>query len=303
MMSWPLLLAIIAAGPASLQETRRSESPSLVVRASASIDADEIRLSGEILLTLTVEGPTPLDVNRPKPLLAEAGLWRVREEGLPLRELLPNQRQRWTLGYRLSPLIPGDSINVSLNPLTVRAGTPDDVQIAWANSLSIRVTTKITQPSVDDLRPVTDIESAPIIETTIVDHFRWWLFAGPAFSSVLIVLVMWRRSRPVSKAEVHDADWVERELKVALSPDALVQTLKLFLGHRFSQSFEPDTTAEIVGKLRQLTDYPADAVGPVESFLLACDAERFSGESQPSEQLREKMREIVRQFDSAQASR
>lgn len=303
MMSWPLLLAIIAAAPAPLQETRRSESPSLIIRASASIDADEIRLSGEIRLTLTVEGPTPLDVTRPKPLLAEAGLWRVREEGLPLRELLPNQRQRWTLGYRLSPLTPGDSIKVSLNPLTVRAGTPDEVQIAWANSFSIRVTTKITQPSVDDLRPVTDIESAPIMETTPADNFPWWLFAVPAISLALIVMVIWRRSRPASKTEVHDAVWVEGELQRKLSPDALVRTLKLFLGHRFSQTFEPDTSAEIVGKLRQLSDCPPDTVGPVELFLLACDAERFSGESRPSDQLREQLLEIVRQSDSAQTSR
>ena len=139
-----LLLAILAAAPASLQETRRSDSPALLIRAEAKLDSTEVRLSGELSLTLTVDGPVPLEVTRPKPLLSGAGLWRVREEGIPLRELLPNDRQRWVMTYRLAPLIPGDAVKVSLSPLSMRAGTPDDVPIAWANSFTVKVTTSIT---------------------------------------------------------------------------------------------------------------------------------------------------------------
>ena len=93
MISLLSLVLIIAASPNMLVETRRTGE--LEIRATTEIDTAEIRLSDEVRLRLVVEGPAPLEVTRPKPLLATTGTWRVREQGLPLRELLPGQRQRW----------------------------------------------------------------------------------------------------------------------------------------------------------------------------------------------------------------
>ena len=55
--------------------------PAKRIEARAAIDAGEIRLSGEVKLTLTVEGPGPLSVTPSKPLLTKPNLWRCARMG------------------------------------------------------------------------------------------------------------------------------------------------------------------------------------------------------------------------------
>lgn len=287
------LLAIIAASPVSLKETRRSDVPGMMVRASVDIDAAEIRLSGELRLTLSIEGPEPLDVTRPKRLLAEGGLWRVREKGLPLRELLPEKRQRWTQEYHLSPLAPGDAIQIPLNELTLRAGSPEDVQIAWSQKLSVRVITKITQPSVEELRPVTGIELFPKFDVLPDDGFAWlWLLLLLPVAFAFGMLI-WKLKRKAPTFQTYDSAWVAEQLRRSLTTDELVRTFRLFLNHRFAKSFESDTSAELVSKLRELSEIHPDLIQLVDEFLSASDAERFAGDSRSSSQLRDQLRAIV----------
>src|SRR4029450_13850068 len=120
------------------------------------------RLPGEANLPPPVEGPAPLRVTVPKPLLTRANVWRVREDGLPLREVLPGGRERWTLAYFLAPLIPGEP-KVPLGPLVVQAGGMADLNIPWDDDRlpTVRVVTAIDSPSVDALRPSTDVEPLP----------------------------------------------------------------------------------------------------------------------------------------------
>ena len=294
-----LLLAILAAAPASLQETRRSDSPALLIRAEAKLDSTEVRLSGELSLTLTVDGPVPLEVTRPKPLLSGAGLWRVREEGIPLRELLPNDRQRWVMTYRLAPLIPGDAVKVSLSPLSMRAGTPDDVPIAWANSFTVKVTTSITQASADDLRPATGIENGPSDETIASESSPLWWVVVPVALAGIAWFMRRRRHRSKVSPEIHDADWLRQQLAGEVNPDQLVRALKLFLGHCFSRSFEPDTSLELVRNLRDLCDGPLACIDRIERLLQACDGARFSGRLDLPAEWREELGEITRQLNPA----
>jgi hypothetical protein len=58
-------LASIAAAPAPIIDKRGD------IEARASLDAAEIRLSGEVTLTVTISAPGPLSVTPPKTLLAK----------------------------------------------------------------------------------------------------------------------------------------------------------------------------------------------------------------------------------------
>ena len=143
-------------------------------------------------LTLTVEGPGPLSVTAPKPLFAKPGVWRVREDGLPLREVLPGGRERWAQGFHLSPLVPGEP-KVALGPLTVRAGGGSDLNLAWDEDKLpvVRVTTSIENPSPDALRPPTDIEPLPP-EPPVEQRSTGWLFVVvPALLVLSAVPPVW----------------------------------------------------------------------------------------------------------------
>lgn len=299
MTSLVWLSLLLTAPPEPLLEARRTNLPGREIRASAKLDADRIRLSGELTLTLTVEGPAPLEATRPKPLLSGAGLWRVREEGIPLRELLPNDRQRWVMTYRLAPLIPGDAVNVSLSPLSVRAGAPDDVAIAWANSFTVKVTTSITQASADDLRPATGIENGPSDETIASESSPLWWVVVPVALAGIAWFMLRRRHRSKVSPEIHDADWLRQQLAGVVNPDQLVRALKLFLGHCFSRSFEPDTSLELVRKLRDIGDGAPACLDRIERLLQACDGARFSGRLDLPADWREELGEIIRQLNPA----
>ena len=166
-LCWPVIAC--AATPAPLVEKRGD------IEARATLDQFDIRLSGETKLTLSVEGPGPLTVTPSKPLLAKANLWRVREDGLPLREV-NGGREKWSQVYRLSPLVPGKP-EVAPGPLIVRAGGMRDIVIDWSNqsSLVVQVRTTVDSPSPEALRPATDIEQLP--PSVTVRDSSGWLFA------------------------------------------------------------------------------------------------------------------------------
>src|SRR5262245_28276882 len=110
-----VVFLLLGAAPPPAVVRLNTSDPANIVEARAQLDADAIRLSDEVKLTLTVEGPGPLNVTAPKPLFTRPGIWRVREDGLPLREVLSSGRERWSQVYHLSPLIPGEP-KVALAP-------------------------------------------------------------------------------------------------------------------------------------------------------------------------------------------
>src|SRR5262249_4533135 len=127
-----LAVVSVAAAPAPLVEIRNAADAAKRIEARASLDSNDIRLSGHVRLTLSVEGPGPRHATPSKPLLTKPNLWRVRDDGLPLREVLPGGRERWTQVYRLSPLVPGTPA-VALGKLTIRPAGEQDVVIDWTD--------------------------------------------------------------------------------------------------------------------------------------------------------------------------
>jgi hypothetical protein len=264
------LMMTIAAAPPPLIDKRGD------VEARASLDVSETRLSGEVKLTVTVEAPGPLTVTPPKPLLTKGNLWRVREDGLPTREV-GGKREKWTEVYRLSPLVPGKP-EIALGMFAVRDGSGRDSVVDWNNqSLTAEVKTTIESPSVESLRPATDVEQLP--PPPVVDRgSSSWLFAIiPALLIVAGVLVyLGRRNR--RQEAPRDAEWATRELADPdLTADRCALILRQYLAFRFAVPAEMRTTPELGNALRADERFPEGVVGEWESLLAECDTARFSG--------------------------
>ncbi|HKB00676.1 MAG TPA: hypothetical protein VKD90_00590 [Gemmataceae bacterium] len=287
-----LALLSLGAAPAPLVEVRNAGDPARRVEARAELDTGDIRLSGEVRLTLTVEGPAPLGVTPPKPFLTSSNVWRVREDGLPVREVLPNGREKWAQVYRLSPLVPGEP-KIALGALTIRPGGEQDLAIEWKAEPVVRVTTNIENPTPDALRPPTDIEHLP--PTPPVEHGSSpWLFAIVPILLVVAAaaLVLAKRKRP--PAAPRDADWAERELAAAgLTADRCAVVLRQYLAYRFGVPAETRTTPELATALRANDRLPDATVAEWQAFLDECDAARFSGTAASVAGLADRARALV----------
>src|SRR5579864_7999790 len=69
-------------------------------------DRTEVALSGELRITLSIEGPAPIEVDSPR-LLSQSPDWRVRA-GLPKTMSLPSGRERWEQSFQLAPYQAGN---------------------------------------------------------------------------------------------------------------------------------------------------------------------------------------------------
>ena len=267
--------AIVAAAP--LTTTRFPDDPAKRLVATARVDPDAIRLSGEVRLTLTVEGPGPLEVMPGKPLLTTGLTWRVREDGLPLREKQANGRELWTQVYRLSPLVPGDP-KIAIAPLTVR--TPDsELAIKWDGEIAVKVTTTITLPSAETARPTTDIEAVPVPPVP-PSSARPWLFAIVPILLLIAAaaIVVVRRKREVRVPR--DAGWALRELSSGeASADRYAGVLRQYLAYQYGIPTDATTTPELTARLRATPTFAQETIAEWQALFEAFDVARFSGTS------------------------
>jgi hypothetical protein len=286
-----LMMFSVGATPAPLIDKRGD------IEARATVDAGEIRLSGETKLTVTIEAPGPLTVTPPKPLLVKANLWRVREDALPTREV-GGAREKWMQIYRLSPLVPGKP-EIALGPFNVRANDGKNSVIDWnGQSMFVQVKTTIESPSADSLRPPTDIEQlppAPIIEPS---PSSWWFAIVPILLLLSAALIYWgRRNRLPAKPR--DAAWAISELADPnLTADRCAAILRQYLAFRFGLPAEMRTTPELVAALNVEGRMPANIAGEWQALLDECDAARFSGTAATIAGLADRARSLVASTDS-----
>lgn len=280
----------LAAAPPPLIDKRGD------IEARATLDAGEIRLSGEVKLRITVEAAGPLTVTPPKPLLIKANLWRVRDEGLPTREIA-GPREKWTQVYRLSPLVPGKP-EIALGAFTVRAGDGRDVAIDWnGQSLTVQVTTTIESPSPESLRPATDIEALPPAPVIDRGPSPWWFAIVPGLLLVAAALIYFGRRKKLPAAP-RDAAWAMQELTDPnLTADRCALALRQYLAFRFGMPAETRTTPELTSALSADERMPANVISEWQSLLDECDSARFSGAAAAIAGLADRARSLVAATD------
>jgi hypothetical protein len=255
------------------------------VTAKAEIDRDRVALSGRIVLTLTVEGPSRVEVAPPGKLLTPESkrAWSVKEQGLPTVEILEGGRQRWKQEFELSPFVAGPKVEVALAPLKIKAGSIKEMEIRWSETASIQVTTSIGHASPDALRPITDIEPAPPPSPARSADRTWLFLLGAAIGTVLLAIagrVAWLRRKRRAVGPSFGAEWALRELKSleTASPDfgRLAEVLRLYLQSRLDIPAPRMTTSEIVAALGGGDLLPAAVVAEARSVLERCDVAKFT---------------------------
>jgi hypothetical protein len=266
-------LALVAAQPLTI--TRFPDDPARKLVATARVDPDAVRLSGEVRLTLTLEGQGPLEVTPGKPLLTNPLTWRVREDGAPIREKQAGGREKWTQAYRLSPLVVGDP-KITLAPLTVRT-SDGDLALKWDGDLAVKVTTTITLPSAETARPPTDIEALPLPPAPPSSTGPWLFAIVPVLlviAAALIVVVRRKREACVPR----DVAWALRELSAGeLSADRYATILRQYLAYEYGIPTDATTTPELTTRMRATPAFPQETVPEWQGLFEAFDVARFSG--------------------------
>lgn len=244
----------------------------------ATTPATTLRLSDIADVTLTATGPAPLTVEVPKEVLTPetAVAWQIAPVGPVTRSA---DGTTWAQTFRLSPFVPGDTVSVAFNPVTVNgtAVTPDP--------LTFKVETSLRNPTVADARPVTGIEPLPDNPTTdspLVVAGGSLLFALVALLVAVLVFARKKKAKPLAPGE-----WV-RERIGSLQSDRrhgrltdpafvgrLAEAFREYLTRRFGLNTEQKTTAELLESAEGVWD--ADTQVGVAGVLSACDGVKFAG--------------------------
>lgn len=248
------------------------------LRTGATIDVTHLeKLSQTLQLTLWAEGPGPLEVQMPKPIMAVPSIWIVREAGLPLREVQANNRQRWSQTYQLSPLQLGPKVPIPLASWKVRAGGANDLAIEWNETmLFVRVESSVPNATLDSLREASNIE--PLPPTVAPDRsFQGWFAIVPVCLVLAFILIRrGRRARTIQPP--HDAAWAMQELAGNVSADRCAWIVRAYLSDRLGQATHALTTDELLRLLPP--EAPWNDVRPgLQNLLEGCDQARFSGVS------------------------
>lgn len=184
------------------------------IAATATADHTAIRLSESLRVTLSVEGPAPLriDLTESIPDEQSAIVWRVRPVGPARSEQLPNQRERWSREFRADPFAVGQPLTLSFAPATVRFGTdPRPHTIDWP-PLEVAVTSSLTNPTPDDIRPITGIEPVAIPNVEESEWPRVTIAAIVIGLTILGIFVL-LRSRYFETSPVQPIDRIRAQLQ------------------------------------------------------------------------------------------
>ena len=271
------------------------------VSASATADRDAVTLSEPVRVALTLEGPAPLRVNLPEPLLtADANeVWRVRADGPPAVTPLPGGRARWRRVYRLDPWTPpellGQQQRITFSPVTV-----NDRPVAWpAVAVTVERTGGKAAPPLPEPRPVTAVEDLPPLDVVPSRESRAWVLpavAGVLVGAALVVAVLrLRRARPVPPGE-----WARAALaSVGTGPAAVERVaavLRTFVERRFNLPATTLTTTELLAAAGQ-QGWPVEEAEPLRALLDECDRVKFAGDAPDDDGLRRLVAAAVQWVD------
>lgn len=281
----PALFACIpamASAQVSVEETR------LEVAAKATIDKQQVALSGVLSLTLQVEGPAPLEVQPPPLLLTPASLqlWKVQIVDSPTLTDLGMGRRRWQQDYRIHPYVPGKTVGMSLAPLKVRFGQAQEVSITWTNSLTVEVTKSVEQADPSLLHSITGVEEPP--PNIDEGRGRRWTFMAIVLASTVImilvvVLLIWRTAATAPPV-MFDAPWAIRELEKLMpsstydsrSFNQMADILRRYLQNRLSIPVARFSTPELAASMNGLDSMSPETKRECRSILERCDVAKFA---------------------------
>ena len=254
-----------------------AQPPAVSATATTERPSPKIRLSDSIRVTLAIEGPAPLRVELPEPLLAPESDrdWGIQPAGPAKVTPAGENRERWVQVYQLDPFVPGESQTVLFAPLKVNG------REIPGPGCEVTVLPLTTEASGEVSRPVTPIEEVPPPPEPSSSTVWWWV--ANALLVIVVVVVAWRmrrRPKPVPPREwaVAAFDRLERN---AASRAALVEgvatVVRGFIDRRFGIPAPKLTTAELLAAVEQAA-WPVEQTDPLRRLLDDCDRAKFAGD-------------------------
>jgi hypothetical protein len=116
-LRWTLFAWLLLVWPADGAVEQLEKKGDAVARVR--LDRDAIELSGSLVLTVSVEGKAPVEME-PIKTVTQSKAWIVTPKGAPQTEALPQGRMRWEQSFQLSPL-KDNEVPLPLEPLRFRA--------------------------------------------------------------------------------------------------------------------------------------------------------------------------------------
>jgi len=255
-------------------------------------------LSGELLLTLSVEGAVPRG-EKVEPL-GRSPDWEVRPEP-PVTRPLESGRPFWQQQFHLLPRKPGD-LEVPLQPLPLPGQ-----EITWT-PFQAHVATQISKADPAAARPVLPPEEVPPLPHSALN----WLFGvGGVLLAAAAVLGFWAsRRKTVLAAPTPPHEWALRELgRIESLPPAaagagdrqhmlLSDVVRRYFGLRFEIPASTRTTPEFLEAMPSSPHLTPPQQELLRDFLQRCDLAKFAGITPTGEECRaaaEMARNLVQQ--------
>jgi len=240
----------------------------------------ELRLSESLRAEVRISGPAPLRLDLPKEWLAESSpaVWKIEPLGSPRLTDAPGGVQQWSQSFRLDPYLPGASVPLAFSPAIVNG------QEVHFPSFSIAVTTSITNPKVEDARPITGIETLPPEPARPQLSGEPWQYAVVTLFLAIMVYRLFRRQKPKLQPEPSPSEWFHRELAKLNAGDAnfaeaMAAIIRGYLRREHGIPAEARTVAELRATQPQLES--------MLSILDRCDRSKFAGEKLSGEECEE----------------
>jgi hypothetical protein len=251
------------------------------VHATSAVEPKRTTLSGSVRVTVSIEGPAPLLVEPPKPLLsADANAaWRIRPDKDSPAAVAPagNGRERWQQVYRLDPYHFGESLVITFAPFTVNG------RVVRVPAVEVAVSKTVAGADAA-ARPVTPPEDVPVPPPPAggVPALVW--VAGAVAMGAAVLLAA--RAQRLKPKPVPPRTWALAELaKVEASGAAgeevarrVSEVLRRFLELRFAIPATKLTTAELLAAAAQ-QGWAVEEADALRVVLDECDRAKFAGDA------------------------
>lgn len=274
MIRWPLLLII-----GWLVSTHEASQRVGKAVCRLQVRPTSIQLSESVEATLMIEGPSPIEVELPEPLV-DSPAWRVEIGRVDVVATVEGG-ERWRQSFRLIPLQSGE-LPLVFRPIGLRTGHEVRHRTLRWDSISIRVATELSAPDLSSARPLRGFEPLPPVEK------RWAIWLWPVVVVVglagLCALLLSRYFPRRPKVEITAEQQallalgaVNRSLRAEAVAAGVAEIVRRYLVDRHGIDAVRLTTDEVILAMRHAGRFPEESIAAVERLLRRCDVTKFAG--------------------------
>jgi hypothetical protein len=255
------------------------------ITATSKADKKSIELSQSLIVTLTIEGPAPLRIELPRPLLVPESErdWKIQAKGPPVITPLGSRRERWIQDFRLAPFDFGKSMVVAFAPLKVNG------KVVSADGIAVTVDDPRIELKPEESMSVTGIEHLQASTPRNDSQSRWWLLLLiPLFAAAIIAWRFRRTSKPLppDRWALEAFARIEHDMVDGMAvATAVAAVIRGFIERQFGIPAPKLTTEELLSAAER-ADLPVDQTDPLRQLLEDCDRAKFAGDTLDNDRCR-----------------